>query len=108
MRGPNRNNLKPVVPGQLNAGSTLVFSGRRLSHGSSSNRRDSNGGEGGGGGGGSERRKSTRSNDSAKSSLPSNNDGTVIERMPLFDFLEIPEALHRQFHVPSGANLTEQ
>ena len=31
-----------------------------------------------------------------------------IRRMPLFDFLHIPESLNRQFKVPTGCVITEK
>lgn len=38
------------------------------------------------------------------------NDGNqiTISRMPMFGFLQIPEALNKQFKVPSGCVITEE
>jgi hypothetical protein len=37
------------------------------------------------------------------------DDGMVtIQRLPLFGFLEIPQALSKQFKIPSGCVLTEK
>jgi hypothetical protein len=32
----------------------------------------------------------------------------IIERMPMFGFLEIPSALNKQFRVPAGCVITKK
>ncbi len=35
-------------------------------------------------------------------------EDVMISRLPLFGFLEIPEALNKQFKIPSGCIITER
>ena len=49
------------------------------------------------------------------SSRPSRNtsqakegDDMVIGRMPLFDFLEIPDSINKQFRLPQGCIVTKE
>jgi hypothetical protein len=39
---------------------------------------------------------------------PEDDDSTIIQRLPLFGFLEIPKELNKQFKVPSGCVLSEK
>jgi hypothetical protein len=45
---------------------------------------------------------------STRTRRQADDDEVVIERMPLFGFLEIPEQLHRHFRIPSGCKITQQ
>ena len=39
---------------------------------------------------------------------PKDGDDVVIGRMPLFDFLEIPDSINQQFRLPQGCVVTKE
>ena len=49
-----------------------------------------------------------KDNNNNNNTKPSNDGLVTIQRLPLFDFLQIPENLHRQFKVPSGCVITKK
>ncbi len=51
---------------------------------------------------------SLKPSESSNSEKDGNNGEITISRLPLFGFLEIPEALNKQFKIPSGCVLTEK
>ena len=51
---------------------------------------------------------SSSSSSSTRSHSNNNNNDVVINRMPLFGFLEIPDSLNRQFVLPKGCVVTKE